>query len=62
MTNEELKTELGDELTELERLVFTAMGEASMCWEKRAKGVFDSEAAVDVAHRLIKDIRELYHV
>ena len=62
MTDEELQQELGSELSELEKLVFEAIGEASMCWHKRPTGEFDDQKALDISHKLIHDIRELYKV
>ena len=62
MTDEELQQELGSELSELEKLVFEAIGEASMCWHKRPTSDFDDQKALDVSHKLIAAIRELYKV
>jgi len=36
--------------------VFTAIGEASMCWDPIPTGVFDSTAAQKVAERLVADL------
>lgn len=44
-----------DGLTEEQRTaVFEAIGEASMCWEPRPAGVFDSEHAERVGTRLVQ--------
>lgn len=44
----------------LEELVHTAMGEVSMCWSERPKGVFQDEKAKKIGEELIKAIKELY--
>lgn len=49
----------GDPLSEA---VFTALGEASMCWDPspaRTPQVFDYNRALDVGERLLTDIRRL---
>lgn len=38
--------------------VFSAIGEASMCWEPRPTGVFDSSLATNVGHKLMNEITE----
>ena len=44
----------------LKELVFQALGEASMCWVERPKGVFDSDHAKEVGERLVADIKHFY--
>jgi hypothetical protein len=44
---------------DLPRLVFEAVGAASMCWEPRPDGVFNTTEATQVAEQLIADIRAL---
>ena len=44
---------------ELRRLVFEALGEASMCWSERPKGVFDSVHAKRIGDELIAAIKRL---
>lgn len=41
----------------LERLIFEALGEASMCWKERPRGEFDCAMAKDVGDRLIDTIK-----
>jgi hypothetical protein len=43
---------------DLNRIVFEAIGEASMCWVETPKSEFDSQKAEEVALRLIKEIKE----
>ncbi|MCK9598164.1 MAG: hypothetical protein M0R06_03925 [Sphaerochaeta sp.] len=38
---------------EIREKIFTAIGEASMCWEPRPTGVFDSTAAQKIGERLV---------
>ncbi len=40
-----------------EKLIMTAIGEASMCWSEIPKGVFDSTKAVRIGKKLLKDIK-----
>ena len=49
--------------SDLPRLVFEAVGSASMCW-KGGTGdlVFDSELGTEVAEKLIADVRALYAI
>jgi len=47
-------------MPDLEELVFQALGEASMCWSERPKGVFDSDYAKEVGERLVADIKHFY--
>lgn len=52
------------EMNNLKALVYEAIGEGSMCWEKpEGAGTFDSEAADRVAANLFGKIRDsiLYH-
>ena len=44
-------------MSNLNRLVFTALGQASMCWDpKPSSQVFDYESAMDIGLKLISDI------
>lgn len=43
--------------SKLAELVFTALGEASMCWSETPSGVFQSERAARVGDDLIAAIR-----
>ncbi len=47
-------------MSNLEEMVFQALGEASMCWSETPKGVFDSEHAKEVGHKLVADIKHFY--
>ena len=40
----------------LKQKIFEAIGHASMCWEPRPKGVFDSTEAGKVGEQLLKDV------
>ncbi len=42
----------------LAELVYISIGHASMCWEERPKGVFDTAEADKVAKALLKGIKE----
>lgn len=44
----------------LKELVYTAVGEASMCWFETPKGQFDEKLANDVSQRLVENIKKLY--
>lgn len=45
----------------LKELVFTALGEASMCWNPQpSKQVFDSTRAVKIGEELYNNIIALY--
>lgn len=57
-----LYEEVESELSELEKLVFAAIGEASMAWKIRPHGEFDDQKALDISHKLINDIQELFKV
>src|SRR6266702_5542038 len=50
----------GGHMSNLEEMVFQALGEASMCWSERPKGVFDSDHAKEVGHKLVADIKHFY--
>lgn len=41
----------------LEEVVFQALGHASMCWEPRPEGVFDSQEASKVGNELLRTLR-----
>jgi len=43
-------------IAELKEKVFTAMGEASMCWDPIPSGVFDSTRAQGVGDKLMEEI------
>lgn len=45
-------------MTELEEKIYTAIGQASMCWSETPKGVFDDVAANKIAAELVKYINE----
>jgi hypothetical protein len=49
------KKTLADE--HLERLVFEALGEASMCWKERPTGEFDDVLAIEIGTHLIEAIK-----
>ena len=38
--------------------IFQALGEASMCWSKIPKGIFDSNNAERIGDKLIKDLEK----
>lgn len=46
-----------DILNDWEQLIMQAIGEASMCWSERPKGVFDSEKAKEIGKKLLADIK-----
>jgi hypothetical protein len=46
-------------MTTLETLVFTAIGQVSVCWNPRPDGVFDSTAAEEIGTELCQKIRAL---
>lgn len=39
-------------------LIMTAIGEASMCWSEKPKGVFDSIRAGKIGKKLLQDIKK----
>lgn len=43
----------------LESVLFTAIGQASMCWSEIPKGVFDSEQAVSIGHNTVRQIEQM---
>ena len=43
----------------IEKLVFEALGEASMCWSETQKGIFDSNKATEIGNRLTQAIQAL---
>lgn len=45
-------------MEEMRRLVFEALGEASMCWSETPKGVFDGAHAKQIGEDLLKAIQE----
>lgn len=48
-----------DILNDWEELIFTAIGEASMCWSDIDKaGVFDSTKAQQIGKKLLQDIKK----
>jgi hypothetical protein len=40
----------------LRELIFTALGEASMCWDETPKGVFDASHAKEIGEKLYTEI------
>lgn len=46
-------------MKELEKLVYQALGEASMCWSQVPKGIFQSNKAVEIGKKLINAIQAL---
>lgn len=44
----------------LKEIIYTAIGEASMCWFETPKGQFDEKLANDVAQRLLKNVEDFY--
>lgn len=46
--------------SDLPRLVFEAVGRASLCWDPNPHGVFDTTEATKCAEQLIADVRALY--
>ena len=38
----------------LEEVIYTNIGEASMCWSERPKGVFDCQRASDLAKEILE--------
>ena len=45
-------------MTKLEDIVFQGIGEASMCWSERPKGVFDSTKAARIGDEIMQAIKE----
>lgn len=43
---------------ELKKIVFEALGEASMCWSETPKGVFESTRAEEIGNRVMEAIKE----
>ena len=46
-----------DILNDWEKLINIAIGEAFMCWSELPKGTFDSEKAIEIGRKLLKDIK-----
>lgn len=44
----------------LKEIVWTAVGEVSMCWKEIPKGEFDEQLANVVANKLYENIKQLY--
>lgn len=45
----------------LRHIILETMGEASMCWETpEGAGVFQTERAIEIGERLIRDIKKEY--
>lgn len=42
----------------IEKEIFITLGEVSMCWSEKPKGIFESEKAKEIGERLIKLIKE----
>jgi len=47
---------------QLRALIAQAVGQASMCWSPRPKGVFQSSEAIPIVDDAVKGIEELNHV
>ena len=58
--NPELDVLAMERHTWLETVVFQALGEASMCWGERPRGVFQSEEAKRIGDTLIAEIARHY--
>lgn len=43
----------------LNKLIFESLGEASVCWYPRPKGIFRSDEAKRIGDRLREDIKDL---
>lgn len=48
------------EFTPLHEAVFQALGQASMCWNPKPEGIFDSEEAAKIGDELIAKIQDLH--
>lgn len=48
-----------NKMKELEKLVYQALGEASMCWSEVPRGIFQSDVAVEIGKKLISAIQAL---
>jgi hypothetical protein len=46
-------------MTELEQMVYQALGLASMCWDPKPAGFFDSRRTADVGEELLGEIRRI---
>ena len=44
----------------LKEMILQSIGEASLCWEPKPEGVFDSSKASEIGERLWLDIRNFY--
>lgn len=44
---------------EIEEIIYMAMGAASVCWNPRPTGEFDSQAATEIGKEAIDKIRNL---
>lgn len=44
-------------MKELTEVVFTALGEASMCWSETPKGIFESTRAKEIGDRVMNSIQ-----
>jgi hypothetical protein len=47
-------------MADLREIVFQALGQASMCWDERPTGIFDSRQAVKVGDDLVAAIEGYY--
>ncbi len=47
-----------DILNDWQKLIMTAIGEASMCWSDVPTGIFDSTKAKQIGEQLLRDIKE----
>ena len=54
-----MKRYVPPEASELARVVFVAIGAASVCWSEAPRSAFDSEQATKVGNELIERIVEI---
>jgi hypothetical protein len=43
-------------MNKLEKIIYTAIGQASMCWSETPTGVFDEKLANEIAKKLVEDL------
>lgn len=48
------------DLNDLRLKIFTALGEASMCWNPKPEGVFDPEAAKEIGDKFMAEMEPLF--
>lgn len=44
---------------QLSEKIFIALGEASMCWSERPKGIFESTRAAEIGTKLLNDVERI---